>query len=139
MAQFRATIEGNRGEASRLGHKGSGIRAQVNGWSGGVNVSGDTLHRNANGQLCGGVTPFGAVELDRFDIFATSGSGHHGNADGYLGYVIDGKFTPSDALRARILSEAPERAPRVRRTTLKIREMSESDNRLIESTLEPKD
>jgi hypothetical protein len=38
MAQFRATIRGQRGEASRLGSKKSGITANVNGWGIGVHV-----------------------------------------------------------------------------------------------------
>lgn len=38
MAQFRATIKGQRGEASRLGSKNSGLRAYVNGWDSGVLV-----------------------------------------------------------------------------------------------------
>ena len=39
MAQFRASIRGQRGGASRLGGKSSGISASVNGWRLGVNVS----------------------------------------------------------------------------------------------------
>lgn len=39
MAQYRATIQGQRGEASRLGNKKSGIGARVNGWHTGVAVS----------------------------------------------------------------------------------------------------
>lgn len=38
MAQFRAMIQGQRGEASRLGSKKSGLRAYVNGWNKGVSV-----------------------------------------------------------------------------------------------------
>lgn len=38
MARFRAVIKGNRGAASRLGTKSSGIRADVNGWNVGVCV-----------------------------------------------------------------------------------------------------
>jgi len=38
MAQYRAVIKGSRGEASRLGHKSSGIRAEVNGWNLGILV-----------------------------------------------------------------------------------------------------
>lgn len=38
MAQFRATIKGTKGEASRLGHKNTGICAQVNGWTSGITV-----------------------------------------------------------------------------------------------------
>ena len=36
MARFRATIQGHRGEASRLGHKR--IEARVASWSGAVSV-----------------------------------------------------------------------------------------------------
>ena len=39
MAQYRASVQGQRGEASRLGGKSSGISAWVNGWHLGVNVS----------------------------------------------------------------------------------------------------
>ena len=38
MAQFRAVVRGNRGNASRLGSKTSGMRATVNGWGLGVSV-----------------------------------------------------------------------------------------------------
>jgi hypothetical protein len=40
MAQYRAIIEGNRGEASRLGSKDSGISALINGWNNGIYVCG---------------------------------------------------------------------------------------------------
>jgi len=38
MAHFRATIEGNRGRASRLGTKKSGLEITVNGWHIGVDI-----------------------------------------------------------------------------------------------------
>lgn len=38
MAHFRATIRGQRGEASRLGGAKSGLTANVNGWDIGVRV-----------------------------------------------------------------------------------------------------
>ena len=38
MAHFRATIQGMRGEASRLGSASGGISANVNGWNGGVSI-----------------------------------------------------------------------------------------------------
>ena len=38
MAQFRAVIRGQRGEASRLGSKQSGIVAHVDGWHTGATV-----------------------------------------------------------------------------------------------------
>lgn len=38
MAQFRATISGNRGAASRLGSKASGMRIRANGWNVGAIV-----------------------------------------------------------------------------------------------------
>ena len=40
MAHFRASIQGMKGEASRLGGKTSGIEARVNGWNYGVYVMG---------------------------------------------------------------------------------------------------
>ena len=38
MAQYRATIQGMRGEASRLGTKVSGIQSHTNAWDIGVGV-----------------------------------------------------------------------------------------------------
>jgi hypothetical protein len=38
MAQFRATIQGNRGQASRLGTKSTGLVVTANGWDTGVRV-----------------------------------------------------------------------------------------------------
>jgi hypothetical protein len=56
MARFRATMQGSRGPASRLGHEI--IEASVNGWNAGVSVTG-TVDVNGN---------------DIFKIWATSGS-----------------------------------------------------------------
>lgn len=38
MAHFRGTVKGNRTEASRLGHKATGLEVEANGWTGGVRV-----------------------------------------------------------------------------------------------------
>ena len=38
MAHFRGTVEGSRGEASRLGTKNSGLLVSANGWDIGVDV-----------------------------------------------------------------------------------------------------
>ena len=38
MAQYRSTIKGIRGVASRLGSKQSGMEADINGWNIGVRV-----------------------------------------------------------------------------------------------------
>lgn len=38
MARFRGTIQGCRGEASRLGSKGSGLDVRANGWNIGARV-----------------------------------------------------------------------------------------------------
>jgi hypothetical protein len=57
MARFRATIKGNRGEASRLGSAKSGITAKVNGWDAGIRVHGDSMG-----------------DSDRFLVFQTGGS-----------------------------------------------------------------
>lgn len=81
MARFLAAIEGNRGEATRLGTPSSGIRAQAQGWSVGVKVYG-----NADG------------DNDRFMVYATAGS-HGGAADRLIGIVTrDGseiRFEPA--------------------------------------------
>ena len=45
MAHFRATIEGNRGMASRCGTKNSGIQATINGWNIGCTVNIHYDHR----------------------------------------------------------------------------------------------
>lgn len=57
MAHFRATIKGNRGEASRLGSSASGISAAVNGWNQGI-----------------AVTAYAQNDTDCFHISATGGS-----------------------------------------------------------------
>ena len=57
MAHFRATIQGQRGQASRLGSPKSGIHARVNGWDLGVEVEA----RIVDGR-------------DVFYVFKTSGS-----------------------------------------------------------------
>ena len=38
MAQYRGTIQGNRGETSRLGTKSSGLVSFINGWNAGIKV-----------------------------------------------------------------------------------------------------
>lgn len=38
MAQFIASIQGNRGESTRLGSKSSGISASASGWNIGARV-----------------------------------------------------------------------------------------------------
>jgi hypothetical protein len=38
MAHFRGTIKGARGEASRLGHKSSGLHVTAASWQGAVSV-----------------------------------------------------------------------------------------------------
>lgn len=59
MAQFRGTIRGSRGEASRLGGKDSGINLTADGWDLGVSVRG--FHSKI-------------TDKDTFDIEVTSGS-----------------------------------------------------------------
>jgi hypothetical protein len=51
MAHFRAFIRGGRGEASRLGHKGTGITATVQTWGWNVEISARHMStRGANGE-----------------------------------------------------------------------------------------
>jgi hypothetical protein len=59
MAHFYSEIQGNRGEATRMGTECSGIRGHVRGWSSGIKVLG---HIDEGG-------------VDVFDVFLTSGSG----------------------------------------------------------------
>ena len=61
MARFRGTVIGNRGEASRLGAKTSGITASINGWDLGVTVEGKYDERS---------------NCDVFSIYLTGGSNH---------------------------------------------------------------
>jgi hypothetical protein len=78
MAQFRAVVKGQRGEASRLGSKSSGIRADVDGWNSGVTVHAGV---HSDGQ-------------DVFRIYATGGS-NAAQRDEFIGTVtiLDGKVT----------------------------------------------
>jgi hypothetical protein len=61
MAQFRASVQGQRGGASRLGGKSSGIHAKINGWGLGVDVDGAYDKK---------------TDCDSFTVTITSGSGH---------------------------------------------------------------
>jgi len=75
MAHFRATVQGNRGEASRLGTKGSGMDADINGWDSGVSVRASYNRENSR---------------DEFSIYLTGGSGY-GSVGKFLGkYYRDG-------------------------------------------------
>jgi hypothetical protein len=74
MAHFRATIEGSRGLASRLGTPKSGLKVTANGWDIGVTVYAD-------------VSPDGE---DRFEILLTGGS------NGAVNPIQLGTFTASD-------------------------------------------
>lgn len=58
MAHFRGTVQGSRGEASRLGGKESGLTTTCNGWDLGVTC--DARHTDGK---------------DRIRITITSGSG----------------------------------------------------------------
>jgi len=77
MAHFIGYVAGGRGTASRVGHKTTGLTANINGWNSGVRVE-----AKFDKELC----------VDRFEIYATTGSGY-GDAEGLIGYVVDGVFT----------------------------------------------
>lgn len=96
MAQFRATIKGQKGgEASRLGDKNSGISAHVAGWSGGVGV--EASHHPERG--------------DEFAIYATTGSNGSGGFGDLIGKVdAAGKFTAG--IRFADLTSDTEKARR---------------------------
>lgn len=63
MARFRATIQGCRGMASRLGGEKSGIDASINGWNIGISVR---AYVNDKGQ-------------DIIEAWTTNGSGYNKN------------------------------------------------------------
>ena len=77
MAQYLGKVVGARGEVTRLGHKGSGLRAQAQGWSlGGLVVMG-----HQDGQ-------------DVVSLFLTHGSHNPGNSQclGMFKLAADGTF-----------------------------------------------
>ena len=80
MARFRATIQGQRGSASRLGSAKSGIMARVNGWDVGVEV---VAQHNASH----------SDSRDIFELYATGGS-HNAHRARYIGYVTLVNNTP---------------------------------------------
>lgn len=47
MAQFRGTIKGQRGEASRLGSRSTGLVTTCNGWNIGVKVEAEARGKTA--------------------------------------------------------------------------------------------
>ncbi len=65
MAQFKGSIQGSRGQASRLGSKVSGLVARVNGWDLGVEVR--AIHLKEGG--------------DAFIIVRTGGSNCRGRIE----------------------------------------------------------
>ena len=60
MAQFYGTIKGQRGKASRLGSKSSGMHVMAASWQGAVSV--DLWHDHETGQ-------------DRYEVYLNT---HHG-------------------------------------------------------------
>lgn len=63
MARFLGAVQGNRGEATRLGTPAAGIRAQAQGWNVGVKVYGEPM-RDGNRADIG----------DSFTVIVTGGS-----------------------------------------------------------------
>jgi len=84
MAQFYASIEGNRGPATRMGSKDSGIHGHLRGWSVGAKVN--VWHDEKTGH-------------DYVEVYATSGSnGHKGDKGDKL--IARYSETEFDALQA---------------------------------------
>tara|TARA_Y100001951_G_C11291639_1_gene272600 strand:- start:2469 stop:2708 length:240 start_codon:yes stop_codon:yes gene_type:complete len=76
MAQYKADIQGGRGQVSRLGHKTSGIECWVRGWQSGIEVRGRWNE---------------VTQQDEFHVYATGGSGtSHSKKIGHL--TEDGDF-----------------------------------------------
>ena len=79
MAQFRGTVGGNRGAASRLGTKSSGLTTTCNGWDDGV-----TVHAHYDEE----------EGEDVFEIYVTGGSNGR-KGDRHLATVRAGETTVS--------------------------------------------
>ena len=97
MAQFRAVIRGERGEASRLGGKNTGMYVTCNGWSSGVRI----ISRHDE-----------SIHEDVFDVYMTSGS-NGGRNEEHLGSIRGDKFYP----RGRISNGKVQGGKRVNITT----------------------
>lgn len=78
MAQFRGTVQGNRSEASRLGHKTTGLTTTCNAWDVGVRCE--------------------AVHVDGGDIIRVYATGGSNNGAGSLVAVVKGP----DALQIEV-------------------------------------
>ena len=75
MAQFYASIQGNRGGATRMGTKKSGIHGHIRGYGVGVRV--ECYHDKATGK-------------DEVFAYRTSGS-NGGRRDELIGHFIEGE------------------------------------------------
>ena len=75
MAQFYASIEGNRGEATRMGTKASGIKGHIRGWR--VGVRAECYHDAKTGK-------------DEIFVYSTAGS-NGGKRDEQIAPLIEGE------------------------------------------------
>ncbi|AYB70601.1 hypothetical protein SEA_SERENDIPITOUS_60 [Mycobacterium phage Serendipitous] len=73
MAQFRGTVQGNRGEASRLGSKNSGLDVSASGWNVGCKVT----VRHEDGR-------------DVVRVWRTTGSNGYGHSTKLIASFADG-------------------------------------------------
>ena len=90
MGHFRGTIQGTRGQASRLGTQSSGLSSHMNGWSLGTYVE---LHYDKE------------LDMDLVTIFITSGSNSHYSSKP-LGtfFIEDGEYKQMESgMRSRML------------------------------------
>lgn len=96
MSRFYATIQGTRGEASRMGGKESGISGHVRGWNVGVSVDG---HADDH-----------PTEQDVFVVRATGGSN-----GSLLSVPVATIWRDGDRILVRVDVPAENRARRSRR------------------------
>ena len=75
MAQFKAEVKGNKGSASRLGHKTTVIKGHICGWESGIRVEGH--HDDHLGDI--------------FLVYQTSGSGGR-HRDTLIGKLVGNSF-----------------------------------------------
>lgn len=82
MARFMGTVQGSRGEASRLGGADAGITTHAAGWGGAIRVH---------------VYDKDGADWARVEFTHWQGRGGHSP-------IYDGPLVPDDATRARLLA-----------------------------------
>ena len=85
MSHFRGTVQGNKGSASRLGHKSGFLEVTCNGWN--VGVTAKIVYNEKIG-------------VDIIALYANGGSNQNMDSKFLIGYLVEG----SKALHSNLSS-----------------------------------